>query len=186
NLEELSGFSFHHVRHTHSTHMIEAGGTIQDVARYLGHTTFGGSTNNAGTFYLAGGTAAMRLRVAEALRKGSATGFMFDGVARLKIEGLSITAKSAPVRPNELSFEQARNRILKADIVDYVPMDPAEAAQLYKQKIVFNVTRYGGCLLQATSGPCPTANPCPIGIQSLNSEPLPGCGCKYLVLVPDS
>lgn len=186
NLEELSGFSFHHVRHTHSTHMIEAGGTIQDVARYLGHTTFGGSTNSAGTFYLAGGTEAMRLRTAEALRNGSATGFMFDGVARLKIEALGVAAKSAPVRPNELSFEQARSRILNGDIVDDVPMVPAEAAKLVKQKIVFNVTRYGGCLLQATSGPCPTANPCPIGIQSMNSEPLPGCGCKYLVLVPDS
>jgi Phage integrase family len=185
-LEELSSFSFHNVRQTHSTHMIEAGGTIQDVARYLGHTSFGGSTNSAGTFYLAGGTEAMRQRTAKALRKGAATGFVFDGVARLKIEALGDAAKSAPVRANQLSFEQARDRILNADIVDDIPMVPSEAAKLIKQKVVFNITRYGGCLLQATSGPCPTANPCPIGIQSMNSEPLPGCGCKNLVLVPDS
>lgn len=185
-LDNLSHFEFHFIRQTHSTHMIEAGGTIQDVAHYLGHTSLGGSTNMAGAFYLAGGTDAMRERTADALRKGAATGLHFDGLARMKIEAMGSEAKNALVPPNQLSFEQARQRILSADIVESVPMEPAEAIQLAEQKTVFNVTRYGGCLLQATSGHCPTANPCPIGILPKGVEPLLGCGCKYLVLLPHS
>lgn len=69
----------------------------------------------AGTFYLAGGTEEMRRRTSEALRKGAATGFLFDGVARLKIEAMGEEAKGEPVPPNQLSFEQARHRILSAD-----------------------------------------------------------------------
>gem|GEM_PF-6756924 len=186
NLESLSNFSFHHARHTHSTHMIEAGGTIQDVARYLGHNTFAGSTTMAGTFYLAGGTDAMREVTADALRKGAATGQIFDAVARLKIEAIGPAAKGVRVPPNQLSFQEARERLLYADVIEDIPIEPSEAAKLIEQKTVFNVTRYGGCLLQATSGPCPTANPCPIGIQPRGVEPQPGCGCKYLVLLPHS
>jgi integrase len=185
-LEGLLNFATHHFRHTKSTHMIEAGATIQDVARYLGHITLNGSTTMAGTFYLAGGTEAMRRRTVEALRKGAATGVHFDGLARMKIEAMGSEAKNALVPPNQLSFEQARQRILSADIVELVPIEPAEAIQLADQKTVFNVTRYGGCLLQATSGHCPTANPCPIGILPKDAEPIPGCGCKYLVLLPHS
>jgi hypothetical protein len=185
-LDELSNFSFHHIRHTHSTHMIEAGGTIQDVAHYLGHTTINGPTTMAGVFYLAGGTEAMRQRTANALREGAATGMVFDGVARMKIEAMGGDATRASVPPNQLSFEQARQRILSADIVEEIPFEPSEAAKLLQQKVVVNVTRQGGCLLQATSGPCPTANPCAIGILPGGKEPTPGCGCKYLVLLPHS
>jgi hypothetical protein len=185
-LNDLLGCQIHHFRHTHSTHMIGAGGTIQDVARYLGHITVSGSTTMAGTFYLAGGTEAMRQRTAEALRRGAATGLLFDGVARMKIEAMGSEAKNALVPPNQLSFEQARQRIISADIIEELPMEPAEAAKLSNQKTVFNVTRYGGCILQANSGPCPTANPCPIGILPRGAEPVLGCGCKYLVLLPDS
>lgn len=185
-LEGLLNFELHNVRQTHATHMIEEGGTIQDVARYLGHITFNGSTNMAGVFYLAGGTEAMRKRTAEALRQGAATGLQFDGIARMKIEAMGEEAKKVSVPPNQLSFEQARQRVLSADIVEDVPVDAAEAVRLLNQKIVFNVTRYGGCLLQATGGHCPTANPCPIGIVASGEEPTPGCGCKYLVLLPHS
>lgn len=185
-LEGLFNFEIHHVRHTRATNMIEAGGTIQDVARYLGHVTFGGSASMAGVFYLAGGTEAMRHRTAEALRKGAATGFLFDGIARLKIAAMGTSASEAAVPPNQLSFQEARKRILSADILDDVPVGPEEAVELLDQRVVFNVTRYGGCLLQANSGPCPTANPCPIGILPKDIEPSSGCGCKYLVLTADS
>lgn len=185
-LEGLASFSFQHMRHTHSTHMIEEGGTIQDVAHYLGHTTGGGSTTMAGTFYLAGGTEAMRQRTAEALRAGAASGLLFDGIARLKIEAMGNEAKAAPVPPNQLSFEQARQRILSGDLIEEMPIEPAEAVRLLQQKVVVNVTRQGGCLLPATSGPCPTANPCAIGILPRGKEPTPGCGCKYLVILPHS
>jgi len=186
-LKDLSNFSLHHIRCTHSTHMIEAGGTIHDVAHYLGHTRFHGSTTMAGCFYLAGGTEPMRQRTVDALRTGAATGFMFDGLARIKIEAIGSSANAAGVPPNELSFEEARQRIQSADILEDVPASPAEAASLLKnQKTIINITRYGGCLLQATSGPCPTANPCAIGILPRGVEPTPGCGCKYLVLLPDS
>jgi hypothetical protein len=186
SLTNLSNFEFHHLRHTHSTHMIEAGGTIQDVAQYLGHMTIGGSATMAGTFYLAGGTDKMRERTANALRSGAATGLLFDGIARLKIESMGDEAKKAPVPPNQLSFEQARHRILSADIIEEIPIEPAEAAKLLNQKVVFNVTQAGGCLLQATSGHCPTSNPCAIGILPKGAEPSLGCGCKYLVILPHS
>ncbi len=185
-LEGLFNFEFHHIRQTHSTHMIEEGGTIQDVAHYLGHTTYNGSTNMAGVFYLAGGTEAMRRQTAEALRRGAATGLQFDGVARLKIEAMGEEAKKVPVPPNQLSIEQAQQRVRTADIIDEVPVDAAEAVRLMDKKIVFNITRYGGCLLQACGGHCPTANPCPIGIISNGDVPKLGCGCKYLVLLPHS
>lgn len=185
-LAGMLNFEFHHIRQTHSTHMIEEGGTIQDVAQYLGHTTFNGSTNMAGIFYLAGGTDAMRQQTAEALRRGAATGLQFDGIARLKIETMGEEAKKASVPPNELSFEQARQRVRSGDILDDVPIDPAEAVRLLNKKVVVNTTRYGGCLLQANDGHCPTANPCPIGIVSNGELPKLGCGCKYLVLLPHS
>src|SRR5260370_37245990 len=120
------------------------------------------------------------------MRKGAATGYIFDGVSRLKIEGMGDGAKEQAVTPNQLSFEMARDRVLHADVIEEIPMEPTEAAELLQQKTVFNVTRYGGCLLQATSGHCPTANPCPIGILPKGVEPVVGCGCKYLVLLPDS
>jgi len=187
NLESLSNFEFHHFRHTHSTHMIEGGGTIQDVAHYLGHTTLlSGSTTMAGAFYLAGGTEAMRQRTTDALRKGAATGLLFDGIARLKIEAMGEEAKEAAVPPNQLSFEQARQRILSADIIDEIPIEPAEAVKLLGQDVVVNITQKGGCLIQATSGHCPTANPCAIGILPRGAQPTPGCGCKYLVILPHS
>ncbi|HEX5701893.1 MAG TPA: hypothetical protein VFX97_01585 [Pyrinomonadaceae bacterium] len=185
-LDDLLSFQLHHARHTHSTHMMEAGGTVQDVARYLGHILGGGSTRMAATFYLAGGTDKMRHRTAEALRRGAATGMIFDGVARMKTEAMGEEAKNITVPPNQLSFEEAKRRVLQADIVDDIPMSPQEAGKLASQKVVFNVTRYGGCLLQANSGPCPTANPCPIGILPKGTDPVLGCGCKYLVLLPDS
>lgn len=185
-LKGLFNFEFHHVRHTHSTHMIEEGGTIQDVAKYLGHITYSGSTNMAGVFYLAGGTEDMRRRTAEALRRGAATGFQFDGIARMKIEAIGGEAKKAPVPPNQLSFEQARERVRTADILDEAPVDAAEATNLLNKKVMVNITRYGGCILQLTGGHCPTANPCPIGIVSIGESPKPGCGCKYLVLLPHS
>jgi integrase len=185
-LEALSNFEFHHIRHTHSTHMVEEGGTIQDIARYLGHTTFNGSASIAGVFYLAGGTKVMRQRTAEALRRGAATGLQFDAIARMKIETMGEDAKKLPVPPNQLSFEEARNRLLSGDILDEVPVDAAEALRLMSKKIVFNVTLMGGCLLQANGGHCPTANPCPIGIISNKELPKLGCGCKHLVLLPHS
>ncbi len=186
SLEGLYDFEFHHVRHTHSTHMIEEGGSIQDIAHYLGHTSCSGSSAMAAVFYLAGGTEQMRKRTADALRKGAATGNVFDGVARLKIEALGSDAKKEEVPANQLSFEEARERILHADIIEDIPIEPAEAGKLARQKVVFNITRYGGCLLQAISGHCPTANPCPIGILPKGVEPVLGCGCKYLVLLPHS
>lgn len=185
-LEDLYDFEFHHVRHTHSTHMIEEGGSFQDIAHYLGHTSYSGSSAMAAVFYLAGGTEQMRKRTADALRKGAATGNVFDGIARLKIDALGSDAKKEAVPPNQLSFEQARERILHADVIEDIPIEPAEAGKLIHQKVVFNVTRYGGCLLQAISGHCPTANPCPIGILPKGVEPTLGCGCKYLVLLPHS
>ncbi len=185
-LEGLYDFEFHFMRHTHSSHMIEEGGTIQDVAKYLGHTSYDGPSGMAAVFYLAGGTEQMRRRTADALREGAATGYIFDGVARLKIEALGDEAKQQPIPPNQLSFEMARDRVLHADIIEEIPIEPGEAAKLINQKVVFNVTRYGGCLLQATSGHCPTANPCPIGILPRGLEPTFGCGCKYLVLLPES
>jgi hypothetical protein len=185
-LDGLYDFEFHHVRHTHSTHMIEEGGSFQDVAHYLGHTSYSGSSAMAAVFYLAGGTEQMRKRTADALRNGAATGNIFDGIARMKIEALGGDAKKEGVPPNQLSFEQARERILHADVIEDIPIEPAEAGKLIHQKVEFNVTRYGGCLLQAISGHCPTANPCPIGILPKGVEPTLGCGCKYLVLLPHS
>jgi hypothetical protein len=185
-LDELLNFESHHIRQTHATHMIEEGGTIQDVAHYLGHTTFNGSTTMAGVFYLAGGTESMKQRTAVALRQGAATGLQFDGIAKMKIEAMGEEAKKASVPPNQLSFEQARQRVLSGDILDEVPVDTADAERLMNQKIVFNITRWGGCLLQANGGHCPTANPCPIGIVSIGKTPTSGCGCKYLVLLPYS
>lgn len=185
-LEGLLDFETHHIRQTHATHVVEEGGTIQDVAHYLGHTTFSGSTTMAGVFYLAGGTESMRQLTAKALRRGAATGLQFDGIARMKIELMGEQAKNAPVPPNQLSFEQAKQRVLTGDILDEVPVGPAEAVGLLNQKIVFNTTRYGGCLLQACGGHCPTSNPCPIGIVANGEQPSLGCGCKYLVLLPHS
>lgn len=185
-LKNLVDFEPHDIRLTHSTHMIEAGGTIHDSSKYLSHFTPGGVTTMAGVFYLAGGTQEMRQRTAEALRRGAATGLQFDAVARLKIEAMGEEAKRVPVPPNQLSFEEARQRILTADIIEEVPAEPAEAGRLLHQNIIMNVTEKGGCILQAAGGHCPTANPCAIGIVRIGEDPVPGCGCKYLVLMPHS
>lgn len=185
-LDDLLDFEFHYLRHSHSTHMVEAGCSIHDVAHYLGHTNFNRSATMAGIFYLAGGTESMRRRTADALRRGAATGTLFDGLARLKIEAIGDEAKELPIPPNQLSFEQARQRILSADLIEEIPVEPAEAARLITEKTVVNVTRYGGCILQATSGHCPTSNPCAIGILPVGAEPKLGCGCGYLVILPHS
>jgi hypothetical protein len=184
DLVGLEGFQFHDIRKTHATHIIEAGGSLQDVAQYLSHNVVGGNTSMAGVWYLAGGTDAMRKQAVEEIRRGAATGQKFDAVARLTLETMGEQAKRADILPNQLSFEEARRRILMEDILEEVPASPDEAVRLLKQKIVINVTRYGGCLLPATSGPCPTANACPIGIDAEAPEVNRGCGCKYQVIMP--
>lgn len=185
-LENLKDFELHDVRVTNATLMMEAGATIQDVSRYLGHFAVNGSTTMAAVFYVAGGTPAMRQRTADVLRRGAATGFYFDAVARLKIEAMGDGAKSLPVLPNQLSYEEARQRISTADIVEDIPFSVDEAVRLFDQKVMVNVNATGGCLLQATSGHCNTANPCAIGIVRIGEDPIPGFGCKYLVLMPHS
>jgi hypothetical protein len=183
-LEDLEGFQFHHMRQTHATHIIEDGGSLQDVARYLGHNVVGDDTSMASVWYVAGGTAAMRKQAVDAIRSGAASGEQFDAIARLKIESMSDQARTADIPANQLSFEDARSRILAGDILEEIPVSPDEAAHLLRQKIVVNVTRYGGCLLPATSGPCPTANACPVGIDDKAPGVNKGHGCKYQVVMP--
>lgn len=185
-LQNLKDFEPHDIRVTNSNLMMGAGATIHDVSKYLGHFTLDGSTTMAGAFYVAGGTPEMRQRTAEEIRRGAATGLQFDAVARIKIEVMGEWAKKLPVPPNQLSYGEARQRINTSDIIEDIPIDEEEAVRLLDQKVVVNVTAEGGCLLQATSGPCPTANPCAIGIVRIGEDPIPGFGCKYLVLMPHS
>src|SRR5690606_13213032 len=49
---------------------------------------------------------------------------------------------------------------------------------------VLNATRYGGCFLQATSGPCLTPEKCVIGIEPESPETQAGDGCRHQVLMP--
>ncbi|MCA1618443.1 MAG: site-specific integrase [Acidobacteria bacterium] len=186
DFEDLAGFEFHHIRQTHATHIVEEGGSVQDVARYLGHNVVAGNTSMASVWYVAGGTGAMRKQAVEAIRRGAASGQQFDAIARLKIESMSDQARLVDVPSNQLSFEEAKRRILTGDILEEVPANPDEAVRLLKQKIVINITRYGGCLLPATSGPCPTANACPVGIDANAAGVNRGCGCKYQVIMPHS
>jgi hypothetical protein len=184
DLEGLEGFQFHDIRKTHATRIVEEGGSLQDVARYLGHNVVGGNTSMAGVWYVAGGTDAMRKQAVNEIRRGAATGRQFDVIARLQLESMGEQAKRADIPPNQLSFEEAKRRILTEDILEEVPVSPDEAVLLLKQKIVINITRYGGCMLSATSGLCPTANACPIGIDAETPEVNKGCGCKYQVIMP--
>ena len=182
-LEDLSGFEFHHIRQTNLTHMVINGATIHDSADYLGHRRSRGGADIAATFYLAGGTAEGRARAAEAIYRGAATGRQFDAIARVEIEAMGEDAKRAPVPPNQLSYEEALDRINKEDIVDGHCFKPINVTQLFRRKIIVNVTRYRGCLLPATSGPCPTSERCPTGVDFDRADS-PGCGCKYQVIMP--
>lgn len=52
------------------------------------------------------------------------------------------------------------------------------------QPLVVNVTRYGLCYLQADTGPCPTGNPCWLGINPDAAQISAGTGCEWQGLTP--
>lgn len=59
-------------------------------------------------------------------------------------------------------------------------LSPRHVEIMKRQGRVLTPTRYGYCALPATSGPCPTANPCYIGPGSC------GEGCEHHVTSPDA
>ena len=50
--------------------------------------------------------------------------------------------------------------------------------------MVVNITRYGVCFLQAETGPCPTGNPCWLGIDPDAEQISQGRGCEWQGLTP--
>ena len=180
-----AGFQLHHVRQTRATHIVAGGGSVVEAARFLGHTVRDANPLAAHTFYVAGGTTEMRRRAAEAIARGAATGLQFDPVARLTIAGEAPPIEAAADVPAmQLTLAEALRRIQTGDILEPVPLSADEAVRQLRGGVVLNVTRYGGCLLPADSGPCPTAHACPVGLAPESEETRIGCGCRYQVLMP--
>ena len=179
--------STHNPRTTMATAIVEAGGSVSTAARYLAHLPTRDKNNlMAKLFYVAGGTPENRRRMEEFLKRGMASGPLFNGYARLATQHAGGAAAEAAVPPNELTYEQALQRIRKANIVTDEAPTTEQVLALLEDGRVISWTPYGGCLLQRTTGPCPTAELCPVGIYPESAETQAGDGCPYQVLTPDA
>lgn len=174
----------HYFRHTNATRIVENGGSVLLAARYLGHVVTNLNPLMARLFYVAGGTEGMRNRTVRELEHGAAQGLRFDAVARVATHAAGPEAEAADVPPNQLPFEEAIRRIRRDNIVEDLPNDEEMVDALLQSGMVINLTRYGGCILQATSGPCPTSEKCPIGLYPEAPETHAGRGCPHQVLMP--
>lgn len=73
--------------------------------------------------------------------------------------------------------------INSAEIVDE-SLTPEMASRKTRKGIVLQPTRFGFCTLTADDGPCPTSNPCYVGINPDRVDAAEGCGCKHQALAP--
>jgi hypothetical protein len=177
--------TLHNARQTNVTRMVEAGAPVLLAARYLGHLVTNGNPLMASTFYVAGGTEAMRKSVESALKVGAASGLQFSPVARIMNELIGPEAVAAAIPSNELSLRAAILRLSGQDVVvDQETVTRERLVELLDEAIVLNVTAYGACMLRATTGPCPTAEQCPTGIYPDHPETILGNGCPHQVLLP--
>jgi integrase len=178
--------SLHDTRGTMATELVSQGGSLVLAARYLGHITSEGDNSlMAKLFYLAGGTPEQRERMKQSIERGTASGIVFNAFARAATALVGGETEAAPVPPNELTYEQAILRIRQRAvevIEDEFTRDAVIA--LLEQGLVIQFTSYGGCILPAKTGPCPTAEKCPIGTEPESPETLAGKGCPYQVLMP--
>lgn len=174
----------HHARHTNATRIVENGGSVVLAAQYLGHSMSEGDPLMAKLFYIAGGTPDMQERMVRALDAGAATGRRFDAIARVATALVGGAAAEADVPPNQLTPEDAMRRIREANIVVPEQRTPDQIRGALMQGLAIGPTLYGGCTLQATSGPCPTAEQCPIGLHPDAPGVEDGEGCEYQVLMP--
>lgn len=178
--------TLHNARHTMATEIVNQGGSTLLAARYLGHIVDGdGDDLMAKIFYLAGGTPEQRQRMKDELERGLGSGRIFDALARLATRIAGGAAEAAPIPPNELTYEEAVHRIRqRATEVIEDDLTREQVIALLGQGLVIQYTSYGGCILPAKTGPCPTAEKCPIGIEPEAPETLEGEGCPYQVLMP--
>ena len=63
-------------------------------------------------------------------------------------------------------------------------MTEQQVVALLERGQVIQYTSYGGCVLPAKTGPCPTAEKCPIGTEPETPETAEGKGCPWQVLMP--
>lgn len=75
------------------------------------------------------------------------------------------------------------NVVDSAEIVDEHLL-PSMALQKSRRLMVLQPTRFGFCSYPAAQGPCPTANPCYVGIDAERPDVADGCGCEHQVLAP--
>lgn len=178
------GFQLHHVRHTHATRQLAAGGMLHVTARYLGHDVVNNNPLHTHDFYVAGGSDAIRRASARAIARGAAAGIHFNALARVAIESLGGVAAVPAVPAAELPYEVALQRICEGDILEQMPSTAEDVLAALRNGIVLNMTRYGGCLLKAEDGPCPAHERCPLGIEPESAATYAGCGCKHQVILP--
>lgn len=176
--------SLHHFRHSHATKAKAGGASLASVARYLGHGGAAGNPLMAHVWYVAGGSPELREKTVEELQRGQARGRTFDPVARLMIRAMGLEELVTDVPAAQLSYEDALARIHTGDIIDPMPFTPEDAVRMLRNGVILNVTRYGGCLLPAESGLCPSGHRCPIGITPEDGEVKQGLGCRYQVVMP--
>lgn len=207
--DETQGFQFHHIRHTNATRMVSGGAAVADAAEYLGHDVpraVGQQVSSlplmAHIAYVAGASDDMKRRTIEALTikaiaRGAASGRQWDAMVRVAQEELRRVNDEATevmgtagadagdiMPPAQLTLEAALERIRTGDVVQKVTWTPEHAVQMMKQGVVLQITRYGGCMLPADAGPCPTALRCPLGVSPESEDTKCGGGCCWQVLLP--
>lgn len=207
--EETQGFQFHHIRHTNATRMVSGGAAVADAAEYLGHDVpraVGQQVSSlplmAHIAYVAGASDDMKRRTIEALTikaiaRGAASGRQWDAMVRVAQEELQRVDDEATavmavagadsgdvMPPAQLSLVEALDRIRTGDVVQKVTWTPEHAVQMMKQGVVLQITRYGGCMLPADAGPCPTALRCPLGVSPESKDTRCGGGCRWQVMLP--
>jgi len=185
-LEGLTTLSFTSCDIHTPSHMIEEGGTIQDVAKYLGHTSYDALRVWLRFSIWLEGQNRCEDELADALREGAATGYIFDGVARLKIEALGDEAKQTPFLRINFHLKWRRDRVLHADIIEEIPIEPGEAAK-FNQFRKWSSTLLGMEVVSCRRRQVIVRPPIRVLLEfSQGLEPTFGCGCKYLVLLPES
>jgi hypothetical protein len=184
DIKGADGLTSHHVRHTNATRIVEAGGSVTLAARYLGHTVSADDGLFAWLFYVAGNTPEGRERMVTEMAAGAASGTAFNAVARVAIELAGGHASTPGIPPNQLSYEEALQRLRNFRLIEEDDITEEHLRRRLSQGYALNATRYGGCFLQATSGPCLTPEKCVVGVDPESQEVQDGEGCPHQVLMP--
>lgn len=148
----------HDFRTTRLTRIVEGGGSVFLAAQDAGHRVRDENPVLTATFYIAG----------------------TDVIIREIEERLAARAISGRYLDQLLDAERTRS------VIDD-PL-PEELVQLRRagSPVAMTKTRYGTCLLQAESGPCPTSHACYLGIFPESAAVQLGRGCPWQALTPEA